>query len=184
MSQLSSWVPSPGSVVVTPHLLLSSNGAKWPVRNGFHHIHVRQCYDVWRAAIGCDSNCQSLLFPRQELLNLTWWVEYTATPSVTSMQHNINAILWVYGCTCVWITITYLSALADLITHMEEYMLHAQWPSQHVGNNLLIVNDEKKEIEKGGVCVCRPYSPKTHTEKQRRAQIRVHSLTLWHIILD
>lgn len=111
MSQHSSLGPSPGSRVVTLHLLLSSNGAKWPIRNGFHHVHVQECYAVWRDAIGCDSSCQSLLFPRQVLLNLTWWVEYTASGWVTLMWHNINTEF--YRCICVVIVIAYLSAMAD-----------------------------------------------------------------------
>lgn len=68
-------------------------GRKWPARNGFHHIRVWLCYDVWRAAIHCDSSCQSLLLPRHVLLNLTWWAEHAATGLVTPVWHGVHAVL-------------------------------------------------------------------------------------------
>lgn len=61
--------PSPGSWVVTPHLLLSGNGARWPMHNRFHHGLVMMSGG---RQLAVTSDCQSLLLRRQVLLNLTW----------------------------------------------------------------------------------------------------------------
>ena len=118
MSQPSSQGPSPGSRVVTPHLLLSSSGVKWPIHNGSHRIVVRQCYDVWWAAIGCDSSCQSLLLPRQVLLNHDglYTSKYSHWRGGTDVTlHECNLHLHLLCFTGAGTVITHLFALVHVI---------------------------------------------------------------------